>query len=162
MTIEAAIFDLDGTLVDSQGVAAEAFREAHRICVGEGDPPVAWFHSLSGHPFESILSTLGLPASMAPHFRRLSRERIHELALFPRMGDVLTRLELEGVRLGLITGKDRQRTIEPRRTTDPTNPHDGRAALAQRVVSVDTVPHFSRIRSRRVSPQYRHPRPGRT
>ena len=109
--IDAAVFDLDGTLVDSQRIAAEAFREAHLICVGEG-APVAAFHALSGRPLETILEELGLPPSMASHFRRLSRERIDRLALFPGMLDILALLEHSRVSLGVITGKDRGRTLE--------------------------------------------------
>ncbi|MFG1838766.1 HAD family hydrolase [Micromonospora sp. NPDC049175] len=103
------LFDLDGTLVDSEQVAVEAFRAAFSECVGPGRAPTDELLAMAGLPFERIVETLGLPPTMAPSFRRHSVSRVHTVRPFPGVTAMLAALSRQGVGLGIITGKDRGR-----------------------------------------------------
>jgi 3-amino-5-hydroxybenzoic acid synthesis related protein len=103
------LFDLDGTLVDSEEVATEAFQAAYEDCVGPGTAPVGQLLAMAGQPFERIVETLELPVGMVSSFRRHSVARVHRVRLFSGMDGVLAMLASHGVSMGIITGKDRQR-----------------------------------------------------
>ncbi|MFI1996436.1 HAD family hydrolase [Actinoplanes sp. NPDC020271] len=103
------LFDLDGTLADSEHVAVEAFQAAFAECVGPGRAPADRLLAMAGMPFERIVETLGLPVAMGPAFRRHSVARVHRVRLFPGVTDMLTTLAGHGVGMGIITGKDRRR-----------------------------------------------------
>jgi 3-amino-5-hydroxybenzoic acid synthesis related protein len=106
------VFDLDGTLVDSRSVMEAAFRSAYRQTVGNAEPPLAEFFELLGDDFPNILNALSLPLSMWEPFRQASRERIGGLSVFDGIPDVLGWLRGERIACGLLTGKDRDRTLE--------------------------------------------------
>lgn len=106
----AVLFDLDGTLVDSEPMAAEAFAWAFRECGGRGEPPVEQFFALAGAPFETICTALNLPAGMPAAFRKASHAGMPGLRLFAGVRDLLAMLAHEEVAMGVITGKDRPRT----------------------------------------------------
>ena len=109
----SAIFDLDATLVDSQKVAAQSFIDAFHACNLQGEPSVASFLALSGIPLEEVCTQLALPLEAFPaQFRAASRRRQHELTLFPGVGSILKLLYDHDVTLGIITSKDRARTLE--------------------------------------------------
>nr|WP_296073375.1 HAD hydrolase-like protein [uncultured Actinoplanes sp.] len=103
------LFDLDGTLVDSEQIAVESFREAFAECVGCGDPPVSEFLAMAGMPFERIVERLTLPTAMVDLFRQYSVARSHRVRLFAGISPMLTMLASADVRMGIITGKDRPR-----------------------------------------------------
>lgn len=110
--IAAVLFDLDGTLVNSERVTADAFREAWGSCGLSGQAPVADLFRLAGRPFESICRELELPASMGEAFRSASRRFAWRLRLFPGIPKLVRDLVEAGMSLGVITGKDRPRTLE--------------------------------------------------
>lgn len=105
----AILFDLDGTLLDSEKVAAQAFAAAYRMCGGAGATPLPEFFALAGQPFEQICDVLGLPANMPQAFRAESTARAANLRLFPGVFDVLNGLAGSGIPIGIVTGKDRAR-----------------------------------------------------
>lgn len=104
----AVLFDLDGTIVDSEAVAVEVFQTSYDAYVG-GQAPVEQFLAMAGRPFEQIIDELGLPAEMAADFRSRSMAQAHRVRIFPGMWDVLTACRDLGASLGIITGKDRPR-----------------------------------------------------
>lgn len=106
------IFDLDGTLVDSQDTAVRAFEEAYTCCGGTGPAPVAGFLAAAGLPFEQICARLRLPAGMAESFRAASRRRLGELACYAGVEALLRSLTGPGLALAVLTGKDRPRALE--------------------------------------------------
>jgi len=89
-----------------------AFREAYAQTVGAGEPPVRSFLDLVGDSFPNILNALGLPPEMWEPFRAASRRRVGELSLFDGMLDVCRKLRRHGIPLAVLTGKDRERTVE--------------------------------------------------
>jgi 3-amino-5-hydroxybenzoic acid synthesis related protein len=107
----AVLFDLDGTLADSEAVAAAAFRAAYAECLGAAADraPAGQFLAMAGLPFERIVEELSLPAAMVESFRRHSIDRVHEVRLFPGVLDILALLRRSSVGMGIITGKDRPR-----------------------------------------------------
>lgn len=131
--LRAVLFDLDGTLVDSEPMAAEAFAWAFQECGGRGEPPVEQFFALAGSPFETICVALDLPTGMPTAFRQASHERMASLRLFAGIGDLLAALAQADVAMGVITGKDRPRTEQVLR-------HLGIDHLMGAVVTPDDTP----------------------
>lgn len=108
----AVIFDLDATLADSQGVAVEAFSAAYAACGLPGLAPASQFIAMSGVPLGDVCVALGLPSSFAEEYRTAARAKQSGVKLFEGVQDLLTRLHTLGVVMGIITGKDRPRTLE--------------------------------------------------
>lgn len=112
----AVIFDLDATLVDSELAAMRSFIDAFRACELMGEPPTAAFFALSGTPLEQVCAELDLPQDIFPGlFRAASRRRQGDLKLFPGILNLLDVLHRQRIPMGIITGKDRARTLETMR-----------------------------------------------
>jgi HAD superfamily hydrolase (TIGR01509 family) len=109
--VRAALFDLDGTLADSEHVAAAALSAAFAQAGLDGDPPLEEFLAMSGMALEEILARLGLPAGLAGPFRSAALEMTGLTRLFPGVLPLLRVLRARGVGVGVITGKDRARTL---------------------------------------------------
>ncbi|WP_250405131.1 HAD family hydrolase [Streptomyces cellostaticus] len=105
----AFLFDLDGTIIDSEPVAVEAFIESYAHFGGPGAAPVERFLAMAGRPFEEIVAAIGMPDGMVEDFRTRSRARAHRVRVFPGMRQVLTDLAMDSAAVGIITGKDRPR-----------------------------------------------------
>jgi HAD superfamily hydrolase (TIGR01509 family) len=107
----AAIFDLDGTLVDSMPFVVETFIQAVEPFV-ERPSPDAVLAQLGG-PLEACLRNLlgpGALASLPAARERLLRyQHGQEGRLVPFAGsrELLASLQARGVRLGIWTGRDR-------------------------------------------------------
>jgi phosphoglycolate phosphatase len=100
------IFDFDGTLADSISWVVEAldgvaerygFRKANR----------AELEELRGLGSREIMRALGVPVWKLPmisaHMRRLAGDAADRIILYPGIADMLTRLHLQGVRLGIAS-----------------------------------------------------------
>ena len=110
--LRALVFDLDGVILDSQKLMRYALAESFREHCGPGSPPYAGFFQLMGLPLEGILSRLGLPQEMAGTYRRVSRESLHLASPYPGVEELLALSRAQGLRVGLMTGKERDRTEE--------------------------------------------------
>jgi phosphoglycolate phosphatase-like HAD superfamily hydrolase len=109
---DAIVFDLDGVLIDSRPQMEFVFRECYREFGHGGEPPVEQFFQRMGMPLPDILRELGLPPEMAPQYRELSRQLYKQIRVVAGAHSTLTMLKGIGLPLGLMTGKDRTRTLE--------------------------------------------------
>ena len=106
-----AIFDLDGTLVDSMPFVIESF--AHAVEPFTGLPTPAEVLAQLGGPMEACLrNLLGSQADQAigaAKERLLKYEHGQEIKLLPFAGsrELLIELKARGVKLGIWTGRDR-------------------------------------------------------
>lgn len=109
MAPRCALFDLDGVIVDSWGVAKRALGEA---CMRAGLPGPRFgdFQALLGLPLGEILRRLGLPISLAEDFRATSISMTDSIHVFPGVESVLSACANRGIPVGVITGKDRSRS----------------------------------------------------
>jgi AHBA synthesis associated protein len=109
---DAVVFDLDGVLIDSRPQMEFVFRECYREFGDGGEPPLQEFFQRMGMPLPEILRELGLPPQMAAKYRELSRQLYKQIHVVPGVYSTLGLLKNIDLPLGLMTGKDRARTLE--------------------------------------------------
>jgi HAD superfamily hydrolase (TIGR01509 family) len=105
-------FDLDGVLIDSRPQMEYVFRECYRLFGDGGEPPLTQFFERMGMPLPEILRDLGLPPEASARYRTLSRALYKQIQAVPGCRAALESLANAGVTMGVITGKDRIRTLE--------------------------------------------------
>jgi HAD superfamily hydrolase (TIGR01509 family) len=110
--LDAVVFDLDGVLIDSRPQMEFVFRECYREFGNGGEPPLEEFFHRMGMPLPEILRELGLPADMAAKYRDMSRQLYKQIRVVPEAHATLSQLKAINLPLGLMTGKDRARTLE--------------------------------------------------
>jgi len=109
----AALFDLDGTLVDSGQDIVESVRRAlGQVFSGRSLPEAADILVLIGLPLEAVVRQLGYPADtestrrFAEAYRAYYAEHYSDnTKVYPGMEEVLAGLQQAGVKLGLVTTK---------------------------------------------------------
>ena len=109
--LKAIIFDLDGVLIDSEPLMRFAFETCYREFISDGAPPIESYLEHMGESFPHIMDHLGLPHTLWEPYRKLCQENIDLIALFPESPRLLERLRSMQLKLALLTGKDRMRTI---------------------------------------------------
>lgn len=109
---DAVVFDLDGVLIDSRPQMEFVFRECYREFGHGGEPPLREFFHRMGMPLPDILRELGLPSGMSVRYREMSRQLYKQIRLVPGAYSALNTLSEAEVPTGLMTGKDRARTLE--------------------------------------------------
>jgi 3-amino-5-hydroxybenzoic acid synthesis related protein len=110
--LSAFVFDFDGVLLDSEDLMRHALEKSFREHVGRGSPPYDGFFARMGKPLDEILRALGLPPEMASSYRRASREALSMCSLFAGAVEALAAARAQGMKIALLTGKDRSRTLE--------------------------------------------------
>lgn len=107
--IQAVLFDLDGTLLDTYDLLLATFRYATRTVLGEVVPDEALMAKV-GQPLNTQMRDFTDDDSVHEELCRVYREHnavIHDdlIRLFPDTIDMLNRLKDEGVPLGVVTSK---------------------------------------------------------
>jgi phosphoglycolate phosphatase-like HAD superfamily hydrolase len=105
------LLDLDGVLIDSWSMVEEALLAAAAEVDVDCRASLDAFRVRMGMPLESILRELGLPSAMAPCFRKAARLRDARVRPFAGVPAMLGSLRALGLRIGVVTGKDRPRTL---------------------------------------------------
>jgi len=130
--LEAVVFDLDGVIINSEPLMRLAFDATYRGAGLPGAPPIESFLEHMGESFPRIMDRLGLPTSLWEPYKRFCRARLDLVALFPGAPPVLEMLTRQGLKLGILTGKDRARTLE-------TLEHFGVGGYFETVVASDEL-----------------------
>ncbi|MFW9992756.1 MAG: HAD family hydrolase [Candidatus Odinarchaeota archaeon] len=110
MVPPACLFDMDGTLIDSDGLITLSWQKAHEsIC-----PTIPWdgnrLKTLMGRPSMQVIEGLGIPARFRANYLQEFRSYFNQhyksqTKLFPSVEDNLGFLKEElGLVLGVVTG----------------------------------------------------------
>ncbi|MCX7667670.1 MAG: HAD family hydrolase [Atribacterota bacterium] len=106
--IQAVIFDIDGTITDTNPVFLKALQRTYVEFLGE-EKPLSFFHFTLGIPSPETMIRLGVPKEERVRFRdrwqELIRELMHEARLFPGMVETLEALTRMEIPLALVTSK---------------------------------------------------------
>ncbi|WP_185806123.1 HAD family hydrolase [Streptomyces sp. RP5T] len=132
-SIDAVLFDWDGTLADSEHITVAALKAAWSHVGAVGEPPVDQFLAMAGQPAAEILAHMGLPPEALEPYSRTARALVDQTRLFSGALELLTELRNRGVRVGVITGKDRDRI-------EPTMEFLGVSHLVEALVTPDDAP----------------------
>jgi phosphoglycolate phosphatase len=105
------LFDLDGVLLDSRENMRRSWqRVSEQLGVTVG---FERYFSEIGKPFSAIMDRLGLSdraSAIEAVYRMASMDNIDVLRFYPGVPETLLRLELAGLKLGIVTSKDKLRT----------------------------------------------------
>lgn len=105
------IFDLDGVLIDSEPLMRLAFRHSYKAIYGSGKAPVDEYLDHMGKPFDEIMRLMGLSSCLHEHYSNFCSKRMELVQIFPYTYQLLPTLRTYRCKLGLLTGKDRDRTM---------------------------------------------------
>lgn len=109
---DLVVFDLDGTIIDSDELMSFAFEKAFRRIYPEtSHVPFREVLLRQGVPFPEIAHELGWSQDLSIAFKEESLAQIDKVNLFPHMNAVLDVVHSMNLRLSILTGKDRQRTL---------------------------------------------------
>jgi 3-amino-5-hydroxybenzoic acid synthesis related protein len=109
--LAAVVFDLDGVLIDSEPLMRFAFEVSYRELGLPGAPPIESYLEHMGESFPRIMDRLGLPHALWGPYRDVCRRHPELVQAFPESRPLLAQARSLGLRLGILTGKDRERTL---------------------------------------------------
>ena len=107
--LEAVLFDLDGTLVDSTALILACYRHTMRTHLGTVPPDDAWLEGF-GTPLEQQIARFARSpeeaAAMMATYRAYQQEH-HDAAVrpFPGVPETLRALAARGLKLAVVTSK---------------------------------------------------------
>ncbi len=110
--LQAIIFDLDGVLIDSEPLMRFAFERCYRQCIGDGPVPIEAYLEHMGESFPRIMDHLGLPHTLWQPYRELCQQHIEQIKVFPESRILLEWAVAHKLKLAILTGKDRGRTMQ--------------------------------------------------
>lgn len=105
---KAVIFDIDGTITDTNPLFLEAIRQAYREFTGE-DKPQEFFIFTLGIPSPETVRKLGIPREQAEAFvarwQELIKIGMPKVRLFPGIREVLETLHEARIPMAIVTAK---------------------------------------------------------
>ena len=109
MTYRHILFDIDGTLIDTEQMLITVFSDVlrHRY---RCELTIDMFRSTFGLPCDVALRAIGLEPqqSVMDEIQQGIRRSLHLARLFPGIGELIPTLHATGLTLGLVTSKSRQ------------------------------------------------------
>ena len=105
------LFDLDGVLLDSKDNMRKSW--AHVLERTNLKIPFEDYFSRIGRPFRDIMIDLGVSYDLEKIekiYMTASFDFLEEAMFFPNVGDTLNQLHHSGIKLGIVTSKDKLRT----------------------------------------------------
>jgi phosphoglycolate phosphatase len=108
---KAVIFDLDGVLLNSRPNMERAWREV-RDRLGVTVDFEDYFENI-GRPFRDILDILGLQSQadeIEAIYSQTSKDNFDLAVFYPCVVESLQKIENHGIKLGIVTSKDKDRT----------------------------------------------------
>jgi len=116
MKYDIVIFDMDGTLVDTDLMLVESMMTLFRKYRPDYKISLSTIIYFSGPPIEDTLAQYFPDQNhekMIQEFKDLSLKYYHFSAmLFPYTAEVLQQLHNQGIKLGILTNKHHDRTVE--------------------------------------------------
>jgi 3-amino-5-hydroxybenzoic acid synthesis related protein len=110
--LKALICDLDGVLIDSEPLMRFAFAASYRRILGDGPPPIEAYLEHMGESFPHIMDQLGLPHTLWAPYVDICRQHIDRITIFPQTRALLAWAAAHQLKLAILTGKDRARTLQ--------------------------------------------------
>lgn len=106
MRYRHVVFDVDGTLIDSEYAATKAFQDVLLELTGRLYPPEELQFGF-GIPGEDALRRLGLESSPAitARWAQITRKYLGELRLYPGIPQLLEALQAKSCRMGIVTSR---------------------------------------------------------
>ena len=138
-SIDTALFDLDGTLIDSIGLILESYRHTMRVHRGEELPDSVWLEGI-GTPLRSQLRAVSDDPDEIERMVETYRDfnfANHDAMVRPFQGilEAVSSLDNAGLRLGVVTSKAQvglSRGLEV----------SGLSGFFQALVSIDEVSNY--------------------
>ena len=107
----AILVDLDGVLIDSWELVEQSFLSAAAEFNLDGNARVGDFRARMGMPLETIVAEFAFPVDFSRQFRKAARLRDHLVRPFQGVPAMLEQLREFGLLIGVVTGKDRPRSL---------------------------------------------------
>jgi 3-amino-5-hydroxybenzoic acid synthesis related protein len=116
MRVKALLFDFDGVLINSLPVMKLAFSAALQEVYCDApirhDELFEEYKKYLGMGFQQIMRNLGLSHAMYEPFRKHSRVLAPYVRMYDGIAELLDWARANGLRMGIATGKDHERTLE--------------------------------------------------
>lgn len=108
---ELIIWDFDGVIIDSDASIKKTYNTACLEVLGHKNfPPFEEFASMMGEALPKMLEKLGLPVEqLEPVYLKYALEFQNEILLFEKVKEILIKLNQNGKKVALVTGKNRMR-----------------------------------------------------
>lgn len=112
--MRAVLWDLDGTLIDSIPLIVESFRHTYRVHFGVDDPSIDWVAGI-GRPLRDQLGDHArddaeLEAMIETYVEHNLTNHDRMAQPFEGAADTVRRLDSEGIKQAIVTGKRRRGT----------------------------------------------------
>ncbi len=105
----AVLFDMDGTIIDSNHIVLKVWKETHNTFMPEHPLEEEQMLKYFGKPAQKIYEELQIPPALHQNYQKMFYQKYlsymkKESRLFPHVVETLKYLKTRNIRLGIITG----------------------------------------------------------